>query len=225
MGSHLISLAIFFAPLALAADATADRLQAIFARLLAAASDISPRLVEKGHPAFGPAPTLQLASRVGQVNYLAWAVPGAILMTRGILELHTDDEMAFLLGHELGHVYQYHAGTPEKPRYILAPENLEHDADAWGFLLSVKAGYDAYAAGAFLGKQAFALGQASLAHQQWLETHDTTGHRSFNTRLTELLILAHRACRETESLPARLLDLDCAARRDARTPNLSGLPL
>ena len=52
----------------------------------------------------------------------------------------SESELAVIIGHELGHVYQSRTG---ERRYN--PDNAELDADVWGLLLSLISGYDPYA--------------------------------------------------------------------------------
>ncbi len=98
----------------------------------------------------------------------------------GLSELlgDSDSELAHVVGHELGHIFQQLTG--KRSWY---PENAELDADIWGTLFAMGAGYDAYAAAGSLAKLAMATGRAGLASQLFEDVSTVDAHRSFNTRL------------------------------------------
>ena len=88
----------------------------------------------------------------------------------------SESELAFIIGHELGHVYQYRTGKQD-----FHAANDELDADGWGLVLSLFAGYDPYAGAGALAKLEMAHGQADLDSQYLQEITDS--HGSFNNRL------------------------------------------
>lgn len=234
MWQATIAILLLFAAGPQPNSADVSRAEAVFARLMTAVADMEPRLRAARLPEFGSQPAFTVAENIGASKFASYAWETHVLVTHGVLELHNDDELAFLLGHELGHVYQRRmacagrdpcGGLPVEQLGLIFDPNWEHDADAWGFLLGALAGYDPYAAGAFLGKSAFATGTASLPYQQYLESHPSFAYQSLNTRLTKLYVFAHRACREPETLPGRLLQLNCAERRESQRPSLTWLPL
>ncbi len=98
----------------------------------------------------------------------------------GLSELlgDSDSELAFVAGHELGHILQQRTGVR-----LWYAENAELDADIWGTLFAMGAGYDAYAAAGSLAKLAMATGRAGLAQQVFEDIALADAHRSFNTRL------------------------------------------
>ncbi|MBI3180376.1 MAG: M48 family metalloprotease, partial [Deltaproteobacteria bacterium] len=81
----------------------------------------------------------------------AFALPGGVVMvTRGLLVLCNDvDELAAVLGHEIGHVASGHAAARSTwfarlPRLITAPyeRDQEREADRVGVTLAASVGYD-----------------------------------------------------------------------------------
>lgn len=98
----------------------------------------------------------------------------------GLSELlgDSDSELAYVAGHELGHILQQRTGIR-----LWYPANAELDADIWGTLFAMGAGYDAYAAAGGLAKLAMATGRAGLARQVFEDIALADAHRSFNTRL------------------------------------------
>lgn len=115
----------------------------------------------------------------------------------GLSELlgDSDSELAFVAGHELGHIYQQRTGRLE------FHQNPEFDADIWGALLSLMSGYDAYAAAGALAKLAMATGTAGLA-TQFEQQLSADAHKSFNTRISEVYEMLSFMCRIPEAAPA-----------------------
>lgn len=111
----------------------------------------------------------------------------------------SESEMAFMMGHEMGHVYQARTGK------LLYNSNRELDADVWGLLLSLLAGYDPYASAGTLAKMTMAYGAADLQsqgaeHLQYLTEFLLAGgqygqvHGSFNTRLDHIYNTIQSVC-------------------------------
>lgn len=97
-----------------------------------------------------------------QVN--AWSMLGGkIVVFSGMLNLDlTDDELAAVLGHEIGHSLREHAREvlPDRQR-------AEMEADIIGVELAARAGYDPRAALTLWLK----LAAATEASSSWLSTH------------------------------------------------------
>ena len=108
----------------------------------------------------------------GAIN--AYGHRGGIAIHLGLAELIADSEseLAFVVGHELGHVYQFRTG---EQRYN--PENRELDADVGGLLLSLLSGYDPYAGAGALAKLEMANGSADL-DSQYLQQITALVHES-----------------------------------------------
>ena len=100
----------------------------------------------------------------------------------GLAELIGDSrsEIAAVIGHEFGHIYQQRFGV------TAFDNNKEHDADFWGLLLGLFAGYDPYAAAGALAKLSMATGRAALTDQIFEDIPVADAHQSFNTRLSKL---------------------------------------
>ena len=108
----------------------------------------------------------------------AFGHSGGIQINLALAELLADSEseLAFIIGHELGHVYQFRTGEQR-----FNPDNRELDADVWGLWLSLLSGYDPYAGAGALAKLEMVKGRADLRSQQYLQKISV--HGSFNERL------------------------------------------
>ena len=105
----------------------------------------------------------------------------------------SESELAFIIGHELGHVYQLRTGKQ------VFDHNRELDADVWGLFLSLIAGYDPYAGAGTLAKMAMANGQADLQSQYTQEISrifdaTDTRHGSFNSRMDHIYTTIEDFC-------------------------------
>lgn len=143
----------------------------------------------------------------------AAALPGGfLLVNRGLLEAMNDDELAFILGHELSHVMLRHAanrlnvqaastsvaelqralGSQDKSVAALKSDELylmmmghsrqlELEADLYGLLYSVRAGYPAGAAIAAMTRL-----QASVPTRTGVYAKAYSTHPEFSERLEQL---------------------------------------
>lgn len=143
----------------------------------------------------------------------AAALPGGFLMVnRGLLEAMNDDELAFILGHELSHVMLRHAanrlnvqaatssvaelqrarGAQDKASAALKSDELylmmmghsrqlELEADLYGLLYSVRAGYPAAAAIGAMTKL-----QASVPSRTGVYAQAYSSHPEFGERIEQL---------------------------------------
>jgi len=98
-------------------------------------------------------------------------------------------ELAFIVAHELGHIYQQRTGK------FIWDADREWDADHWGLLMSLAAGYDPYAGAGILGKLGMATGTANLGTQLWEDSvFAADAHGSFSTRIDNLTQFIQQVC-------------------------------
>ena len=103
-----------------------------------------------------------------------------------------ESELVFIIGHELGHVYQFRTGEQ-----LYNPGNKELDADIWRMLLSLLSGYDPYAGAGALEKMEMLAGRANL-YSQYLQ-QITSVHGSFNERLDDIYDTIVYSCKEAQA--------------------------
>ena len=125
----------------------------------------------------------------------AFGHSGGIQINLALAELLADSEseLAFIIGHELGHVYQFRTGEQ-----FYHPDNAELDADVWGLLLSLLSGYDPYAGAGALAKMEMLAGRADLASQYILQILHGDEHGSFNERLDFIYDNIVAICKEEQ---------------------------
>ena len=139
--------------------------------------------------ALGTAPKLVIDYSTGKINSFANPSLNEVHIFMNLAELISDSEseLSFVVGHEMGHIVQARIG-----RLQFVPTNIEQDADQYGMLLSLIAGYDPYGAAGALAKFAMASGEASLLDQTFDNFTSVAGldpHGSFNDRLA--LVFQH----------------------------------
>ena len=116
-----------------------------------------------------------------------------------LAELISDSpsELAFIIGHELGHIYQQRTGK------LVWNVDIEWDADQWGLLMELYAGYDPYAGAGTLGKLAMATATAGLQAQLVQNFEQMTGvdaHGSFAIRIDNLTTFVENICAYSSSI-------------------------
>jgi hypothetical protein len=128
-------------------------------------------------PAFQDPVRLQIGSE-RETNAFA-ANGNTVQVNLALAELIADSpsELAVVVAHELGHIYQQRTG-----KFDFDP-NAERDADIWGLFLSLIAGYDPYASAGTLSKLAMATGRAGLT-SQFENALSGEAHGSFNDRVS-----------------------------------------
>jgi hypothetical protein len=187
-----------------------DRIWLAYWKVVNAARPVVLQLA--GTDLFNPVVPLDLDPSQ-QIN--AFASPeGRIAVTYALSELISDSpsELGFAIGHELGHIVQFRAG-----RQFFDPVK-EHDADAFGMLFNLFAGYDPYAGAGTLAKINMASGTAGLVNELLSEHYDV--HGSTTTRLQKMYQLLKTIC----ALPS--VGTACAQYKGVIHPHFpSGAPL
>jgi hypothetical protein len=151
--------------------------------------DVYETVLRAAAPFIGPqAPTLQIPSDPIVNAYAQGGNTVAIYLALAELISDSPSELAFAIGHELGHIYQQRNGG----RLLYNPD-LEFDADTWGLIFSIAAEYDPYASAGTLSKLAMATGTAGLT-TQFEQQLSGDAHQSFNTRLASIFNTISLAC-------------------------------
>jgi len=125
-----------------------------------------------------------LAHRARSIGYPS----GVVQINLAVSQLISDSpsELAFTVGHEPGHIVQFQRG-----KTTLLP-NAEQDADMFGMLLMLSAGFDPYAGAGTLAKLSMVAGQAGLLAAAFDDLVDP--HGSFNTRIDLMYNILALAC-------------------------------
>jgi Zn-dependent protease with chaperone function len=178
-----------------------ERTWLVFERVFAAARQMNQ---------FGTDPVVLNVSADPVINAFAQGT-NSVTIYLALSELISDStsELAFAVAHELGHIYQNRLG---KLPYV--PDNAESDADAFGMIVMMAAGYDPYAGAGTLGKLSMASGQAGLL-TQFEDQIGSDAHQSFNTRLDNLFTLMKLVCAQVPSV--------CAAYKSGYHSHLPGI--
>jgi len=132
--------------------------------------------------ALGTLPKLVIDPSTGQINSFANPTLNEVHIYMNLAELISDSEseLGFVVGHEIGHIIQARIGT------LQSNPNSEKDADVYGMLLGLSAGYDLYGGGGALAKLSMASGDANLVSQSIdniLLSQGVAPHGSFVDRL------------------------------------------
>lgn len=178
-----------------------DQIQLVFLKIWDAAQR-SGYNFGSGIPALQTSPT--------QVINAFASGGSAIQINLALSQLISDSpgELAFAVGHEMGHIYQQRNGGTQ-----LFNTDIEFDADVWGAFLALLAGYDPYSGAGTLAKLAMATGTAGLTNQFEAQLAPDA-HKSFNTRLDNIFTTLQVAC--ASSPAAQSL---CAEYRNIIHPN------
>jgi hypothetical protein len=162
-----------------------ERIWLTYQRVYDAAQQfLKPTGVDLGSP-----PATALRIDYSQVINASASTNGIVQINVALSELISDSpsELAFAIAHELGHIVQYKTGR------LAFNTNAEKDADAYGMLFSLLAGYDPYAAAGTLAKYYMASGQAGL-FAQFFDNFSGDVHGSFNERLQSVYDLITQVC-------------------------------
>ncbi len=161
-----------------------DRIQLAYWKVINAM-----RAATAGMPGLDPfSPLVRLVFDPSSTINASASSDNTLTVSYALSELISDSpsEMGFVIGHELGHIIQFRKGV------TTFNQNPELDADAWGMLFNLMAGFDPYAGAGALAKLSMASGTAGLVDQQLAEHFDV--HRSTNTRLQSMYELLQYIC-------------------------------
>ena len=151
---------------------------------------------------YGNAPQLVISPESDANAINAHASNGAtVQINLAVAELISDSpsELAFIIAHEMGHIYQQRTGN------LAWNKDPEWDADQWGLLAELLAGYDPYAGAGALGKLAMATATAGLQAQLmqgWEQMTGADAHGSFAQRIDNLTTFVETICGYSQPLQA-----------------------
>jgi Peptidase family M48 len=186
----------------------ADRIWLVFRKLLAAAPSTLAGMGITGVNLNTSGAVTLVISPDQIIN--AFARPGVVQINLSLSQLISDSpsELAFAVGHELGHIAQLQYGK----NLVLA--NAEQDADLFGMLLMLGAGFDPYAGAGTLAKLNMVTGQAGLLASTFDDLADP--HGSFNTRIDLMFTTLTLACAQPAASGL------CGAYKSVIHPNFPG---
>jgi len=182
-----------------------ERLQLVFSKVKDAAVQVVPELSN-------------IKMEIGEEKQInAYALPDArtirINLATAEMMADSDSELAFVMGHEMGHIIQARTG-----QYVFST-NPELDADALGTWLVFIAGYDPYAAAGVFGKLQMGSGTPGLLGEIFREL-GVDPHKSFAGRIDNVLATLNDVCSMNEMVAA------CAGYKSGIHPHFpSILPL
>ncbi len=136
-------------------------------------------------------------------------------ITMGLAQLLGDspDEIAFALAHEFGHIVQQRNGGSRTYN-----QNAERDADIWGTLIALEAGFGPYAMSGVLAKLSMVTGTAGFLPQSQQFFHGMAiadAHGSFNERIATVFDALTQACSSSAEVASQ-----CAEYKRIFHPNL-----
>lgn len=146
---------------------------------------------------FGPAPQLVKSEDTSAQSINAYASSGTtVQINYALSELlnGSPNELAFVIGHELGHIYQQRTG---KFHWYM---DAEWDADSWSVLAELNAGYDPYSSSGALGKLMMATASGGPLMPNWEQMVGTDAHNSFPARIDNLTTFIQSICGSSSSL-------------------------
>ena len=145
----------------------------------------------------GTLPKLVIDPTTGQINSFADTTLNEVHIFMNLAELISDSEseLGFAVAHELGHIIQARVGQ----KFYA---NKEYDADIYGMLLALSAGYDPYGSAGVLAKLSMASGDANLVSQEFDNIQLTLGidpHGSFVDRLASIFQAMQVMCGSSQA--------------------------
>ncbi len=163
-----------------------DRIENVFYKVYTAATNLARSIA--GVDLRQPVVQLDIGSEP-VIN--AFAASGRVIQINlALSELISDSpsELAFVVGHELGHIIQ------QRARRTYWDLNRERDADYWGLLINLFAGFDPYGGAGALAKLSMANGQSGLV-AQYLATGE---HGAFSERLNRMFEILQTMCADRQ---------------------------
>jgi predicted Zn-dependent protease len=124
-----------------------------------------------------------------QVSAYTTFSPTTIHIDYGTAELvaDSDAELAFIFGHELGHVIQASYGQ-------LLNTNQELDADDHGIFFLLGAGYEPYAASALFGRMQMLSTVSGVLGNILVDSSAASQHASFSARIDNVMTFWRAGC-------------------------------
>ncbi len=166
-----------------------DRITLVYRKLVAAAPAALASLAinDVNLNAFGVATLTISPEQI--INALGR--PGFVQIDLSLSQLISDSpsELAFIVGHELGHVAQLQHGS------TLTVADAEHDADLFAMTLMILAGFDPYGGAGALAKLSMASGTPNLVAPTFDDLPDP--HGSFTARLGSMMSTLGQACAQS----------------------------
>lgn len=184
-----------------------QRIWLVYLKILDAATPLASLL---GTDLSASPPALNIASDM--VINACTTRDGGVQINYALSELigDSDSELAFIVGHEFGHVIQ------SRTNQFLFSNNLESDADQYGMVLTLVAGYDPYAAAGALGKLRMMSAQPGLLAQPF-DNMSGDLRSSLNLRIDGVFGAIQQMCSETAELAQF-----CAAYKSVIHPHFPG---
>ena len=148
---------------------------------------------------------------------------GTVKVWLSLAELLADSpsELGFVMAHELGHVVQRNLGNQTTFQMIFplssVNQTVETDADTFGLIVSLTAGYDSYGVAGALGKLMMVTGTSTINAQYEENIQALIGtdmHTSVLNRLNDLFTLMQLTC---QSVPTT-----CQNYKNLAHPNFPG---
>jgi hypothetical protein len=167
----------------------ADRIWLVYRKLVAAAPAALASLAINDVNLNAPGVVALAISAEQVIN--AFGRPGVVQIDLSLSQLISDSpsELAFIVGHELGHVAQFQHGK------TLTVPDAEQDADLFAMTLMVLAGFDPYAGAGALSKLNMVSGKAGLLATTFDDLADP--HSSFTTRLDSMFSDVSQTCAQS----------------------------
>jgi hypothetical protein len=167
----------------------ADRIWLVYRKLLAAAPAAVAGLGINDVNLNAPGVASLVISPEQIINALGR--PGFVQIDLSVSQLISDSpsELAFIVGHELGHVAQFQHGK------TLSVADAEQDADLFAMTLMILAGFDPYGGAGALGKLSMVSGTPNLVAPTFDDLTDP--HGSFTTRLGAMFSTLSQACAQS----------------------------